>query len=204
MTGLETVRLSNAFYRDGFRVLIVLVAMLVPMFGLSMFWNFHLLSSAPDPKYFAVDPAGRLVQAVPVNMPYVNDNQLLSFVSEGITAAYALDARNYRLQIQENSKYFTEAGQEKYIGSFQPLLKLITDETAIVTATPKSAPIVTSRMIGADGVFLWTIQMPINVSILSFGKTSIKGLLVTVTVVRVPLANNPRGVAIDSFVATDN
>ncbi len=70
----------------------------------------------------------------------------------------------------------------------------------VVSAIPLAGPAI-KKWTSVGDHLAWGVQFPIRVSYANTNETRAVDLMVTTTVMRVPTAFYPKGVAIDSFVA---
>ena len=180
-------------------VLLLTVALMVSVTG-----NVIQGLRQPDPRYFAQNEAtGALTPIVPLNKPISSKNSILQHASDAIMELYALDFMNYRGQLQRASGYFTARGWEKYINELEASsnLKALTERRMVLTGVVTKPPVIV-RQGEAFGTLFWEVEVPYQVRYLAAGFDQTQDLVATIKIVRVDATENPRGVAITQFVAT--
>lgn len=202
--GLEQVVTRNEFYRDKFRMMASSLPVLVVALLVSIALNVMLATRSPEPRYFSVDPAGRVIEIKALTEPYVTDAYLAAWVSEKVSRAYSIDPQNYRRQVGDLEPFFTPEGHQAYITSLQSsgTIEMMTKNLLILTGVPTGAPIVVARG-EASGVYFWRVQIPMLVEYRSSTKASSKRRIVEVTIVRRQTIESPEGIGISQFVASD-
>ncbi len=201
---LEAIALRNDFYQDGYRSAQTTNVLLAVGFLLSVALNFYQASRPPlSPKYFATTPSGAILPMTPLDNPLLNTNQLGNWVTNAVTKAYTLDAKNYVKQINENARYFTREGFEQYKQALleSQQLKLIKDEVMITSAVSNGAPVIINAMRTREGTLMWRMQMPMTVQYSSAKKSYVQNVMINLVVSRVETHEYPDGVAITQMVS---
>jgi len=199
---LETVKLRNNFYRDSYRltVLILFFSVLanIALAGVVV----YLESNKPTPKYFATTRGGSLIKMVPLNEPYMQSSELLNWVSNAVTSLYTYDFLNYRKTFQSNQSYFTPQGWRAFLDQIDQSrnLKTVQAKKLVVSAAPGGAPVITNQGV-MNGVYSWRIQVPIIVTYQSLSEQFNQKLLITVTIQRRSTLDSEYGIGIAQFVA---
>jgi len=203
---LELVRLRNNFYRDNYRrAMIVLLCSMVINFCLGA-GVYYLYFSKPQPIYFATNENGSLLQMIPLDQPYVDDDQLLRWAVEACTAAYSFNFLDYRNNLQQARKYFTEAGFASYVQALERSGNLATVETKrlVVKAYLTDNPVIISRgKLGGQERYVWQVEVPMVVRYVSAGTEIKQPVLIKLLIGRVSTLDSVSGVAIAQFVVED-
>lgn len=198
---LEVVKHRNNFYRDSYRLVVIIlffsVLANIALAGAVVYLESH----KPSPKYFATTHDGRLIKMVPLNMPYMQSNALINWVTNAVTSVYTYDFLNYRKTFQDNQKYFTSGGWQAFLDQMQKSrnLKTVQDKKLVVSASPAGAAVVTNSGV-LNGVYSWRVQIPIVVTYTSLSQQFSERLLVTLTVQRLSTLDSTYGVGIAQFV----
>ena len=74
-----------------------------------------LLRNPIHPLYFATDSIGRIIPIIPVSEPNMSNDQVAAWTVDAVQKAYSYDYVNYRLQLQQAERYFTQYGWNQYI-----------------------------------------------------------------------------------------
>lgn len=142
------------------------------VFGLSMFVSVFLLcilyyiyTHPVEALYFATDDESRLIPIVPVNKPNMSNDQVAAWTVTAVQKAFSYDYVNYRLQLQNAQKYFTNYGWNKYMEAIKANNNLlaISQRKMVAVATVAGAPkLVTQGVL--SGAFAWKFEMPVLVT----------------------------------------
>ncbi len=203
MSGLGTVVIRNEFYRDGYRSLLKMALIqTVVIFGLVGAMYYIVKVNQPKNIYFATTEDGRLMPMVPLSEPNLSTPALMSWVAQATTEVMTFGFNDYRRRLQESSRNFTKKGWESFTQALQRsrIIEMVEVNQQLITAAPRGAPILQSEGL-VVGRYQWVVEVPLILTYRSGSKTSNTGLLVTVTVVRVPRLESSNGVGIEQWVA---
>ena len=76
------------------------------------------------------------------------------------------------------------------------------DKQLVVSAVATGTPVITQEGV-VDGRYSWNVQIPLLLSYQSSSETNFsQPVIVTMLITRVPVLNNPRGIAIAQFYAS--
>ena len=202
---LASIAARNSFYRDSYRRVLVGLNLAILSFLILIIAIIYIINHPPQPKYFATYADGKLVPLIPLNMPNVSQAALLEWVNTAVISVNTYDFVNYRDQLQKASEYFTPEGWEAYLESLKASrnLNAVVEKKLVVSAFAKKAPSVV-RSGSLDGVFTWTIQIPITVVYQSASQMSTQDLIVSLTVKRISTLTNPNGIGITNYIADES
>tara|TARA_Y200000002_G_C22688659_1_gene667124 strand:+ start:4275 stop:4892 length:618 start_codon:yes stop_codon:yes gene_type:complete len=198
----KTMVLRNEYYRDGFRRLVIVVALLAVALVVLLAALYQEVASTPQPRYFATSPNGMIVPVHPLDQKVFSNAEVLEWATETVLRGFSYDFVNYRSQLQDVAKNFTGLGWRRFRKALDDSreLETIIQQKAVMTALPAGAPQIKNQGRQA-GRYSWMIEIPVVLKIQ--GPISItQPLKVFLQVTRVSLENNPKGVAISQFVAT--
>lgn len=191
------------FWRDGFwRVGLTNVVLSVTVAGL-VADRIYTAHHPPEPLYFFTDGHGNLIRGTPLNRPVMSDADLMDFAAKSVLAAYNFDYVHYRETLaRDAAPNFTINGWNGLVAAVEATKNLeeIKARAMVVSAVPLAGPSLKKWATVGDHL-IWKIQLPIRVTYANTNGSRDMDLVVTATVVRVPTAFHPRGVAIDAFVA---
>ena len=199
---LELVMLRNNFYRDNFhRCVTVLLASIIVNILLTIS-TIYLVTHRPSPEYFATNAEGRIIKMYPLSVPVVSNSYLSAWVNQAAVAAYTYNFVNYRGQLQAASDYFTPAGWRGFEAALSGSrnLQTVIARKLVATAVATGAPVIEDQRVIA-GRYSWRISLPILIKYESASTQFKQSLVVRMIVVRVPTVDNPRGIAIQQFIA---
>ena len=202
-TADDSVASRFSFWRGGFwRV--TLTGVFLSVAAVALAWDFaYTASHPPEPLYFFTDSRANLIQDTPLTQPVMPDADLMDFTARSVLAVYNFDYEHYRETLsREASPNFTVKGWNGAVTAIERTRNLdeIKASAMVVSAKPLDSPAIQSA--GQVGDHLaWTIRLPIHVTYSNLKEKRHMDLVVTATVVRVPTAFHPNGMAVDSFVA---
>lgn len=191
------------FWRGGFwRVALTGVFLSTAVVALA--WDFaYTASHPPEPLYFFTDSHANLVQDTPLSQPVMSDADLMEFTAASVLAVYNFDYEHYRQTLsREASPNFTVDGWNGVVTAIEKTRNLdeIKASSMVVSAKPLDSPVIQGSGLVGDHL-AWSIRLPIHVTYSNLKERRNMDLVVTATVVRVPTAFHPNGMAVDSFVA---
>src|SRR5579871_5259953 len=110
-----TILNRNAFYRDGYRVLLrisviqgIVIALLVGAL-VSL-----LLSMQTRQVYFATTSDGRIINIVPLNEPYRTQADVIAWAASTAQNVMRFGYHDYRERLKQVSDDFTQTGWESF------------------------------------------------------------------------------------------
>lgn len=201
---LVDVSMRNSFYRDSYRKILIALNLSVVALVILIISVVYIINHPPQPKYFATYADGKLVPLIPLNMPNISQAYLMQWVNTAVVAVNTYDFVNYRDQLQKASEFFTQEGWAAYLESLKASrnLNAVVEKKLVVSAFAKKPPVIVRAGI-LDGVFTWTIQIPITVIYQSANASNQQDLVVTLTVKRISTLTNPNGIGISNYIADE-
>lgn len=207
---LELVVLRNNFYRDNYRRLMLVCLGLIGLTGALTYWGFYERSHQPLPQYFATTYDGKLIPLIPLSEPGLTPNALLQWATDSAQACYTFNFVNFRKALQDIRIYFTKTGYQYFLKALKDSnnLDAIQTKQMVVSATPTGAPVILKQGVvndgSATGVYSWTVQLPMQLEYRSANERFSQRIILTMVITRVSTLESPKGVAIASFVVTEN
>ena len=198
----KTMVLRNEFYRDGFRKLILILAVMTIALLTAVGALYYEMTNPPESRYFATSPNGTIVPVHPLSQPVFSTAEILEWSTQVVLRSFSYDFVNYRAQLQGVAKNYTGFGWRRFRAALDSSreLQTIIQQKAVMSAVPAGAPVILNQGVNR-GSYAWMIQIPIVLQIQGTLNIS-QPLLVTIQVTRVSLENNPKGVGISQFVAS--
>ena len=198
---LEVVKLRRNFYRDSYRIVIILlfVALLV-IAGLVWVVSYQA-SHKPTPKYFATTTKGTLIPLVPLSSPNLNNQSVIAWVTTAATNIYDYSFMNYRTTFNRNQQYFTTGGWNAFLGQLRnskTINKVIQDKL-IVQGSPTGVPVIT-RQYDDNGVYTWAVQLPFVISYTGPGGVTQQDIYLDLTLKRLSTLSSAYGMGISALV----
>lgn len=198
--GVETVKLRNDFYADGFRSLlkvvvweaIAIVVLVVALATVSIIRRDRLLAQSQD---------GRIIEPVTMDKPLYTDDWVLQWASTAVRHIMTFDFNDRKMRWMDNKVYFLDAGWAGFLAADKKSnLSAAVDQSKLVLKTAMDeAPLVTSYG-QYEGKFYWQVQIPVLSTYEGNGgyRQSYK-YLVKLTVMQVPLTEKAQGLGIFAF-----
>jgi intracellular multiplication protein IcmL len=203
--GLEAVRFRNQFYRDGYRrvLTLLLVSFLLNLAIISIVY--YQIANRPTPTYFATNEDGSLKQLIPLNEPYITQEQLLTWASQAVLAASSYNFLDYSSNLQNARKYFTAKGYNNYINSLEESgnLPLVIKSRLVAKAVITDVPIIMQEGMVTPQRYGWRVQIPMLMQYVSASDKIEQPVLATLLIQRESTLTSSQGIAIDSMVTSD-
>ncbi len=202
-SGLAMVLMRNAFYRDSYRrVAMLLTIIFFINCGLVVAIIYKYLTP-PQPQYFATTAAGRIIEIHKLTDPTVSDQDVIQFVTNGVQQAFSLDYVHWRQQLNAvNRNYFSPEGFRDFFKALMDSnnLNTLIKYKMVSSATLTAAPQITSTMI-VGGHYAWKVNMPLLITFDSDATQVPKIIMnVSVIVMRMPVQDFPAQIAITNFL----
>lgn len=163
--------------------------------NLVLVWS--LVSSKTE--VIATTESGSIINPVPLPQAFVTDSRVLGFVDECVRASFAHDFENYRRTVNSVLPCYTSQGGKSFSRALEPLLEDIRSRRLVMSATMEPPAIVRGPYI-LGGRATWELE---TILTLHFQGTRERFPVIrrraSVMVVRVPLEENYRGVAIEAI-----
>jgi len=200
---IDTVLSRNAFYRDGYRLLlrvslvqgliiVLLVATLVAM----------LLSMETRHVYFATTADGRIIQIVPLSEPLRTRADVISWAAGKAQEVMRFGYNDYRQRLQQASANFTQSGWESFTKAMREarIIEAVEARKLTVEMSIEGAPEVKLAM-EKDGIYTWYLQFPISIVFDGTAPPAPIHAMLLLQVVRVSTLQNSDGISIEQWIA---
>lgn len=155
----------NSFYRRQYFLALGAFALSLAVIVALIFILAYLMRHPTRPLYFATDNIGRLIRVTPVTVPNMSQQDVVAWTVEAVQNIYSYDYVNYRRDLQDSQKYFTNYGWGKYMSALALSTNLIglKERKQIVIAQVVGDPkLVTEGILG--GAYAWKFEMPVLVT----------------------------------------
>lgn len=199
------VLLRNQFYKNKYRFALAIYTLCIIAIVVLLTLLVYVSSNPTRPLYFLTDSVGRLMQEVPVTVPGMSTEQVAAWSVEAVEAAYSYNYVNYRAQLQNAQKYFSEYGWRNYMTGLTASNNLlaVTERKMIFVAKVVGPPkLMNEGMLG--GVYSWKFQIPLLVNFLEapYDKPTFSNAYsVTLVVQRQKFQQSYKGLAIIQMIA---
>lgn len=201
MSGLLDTIERKYFERDALRKAIVAILASIGLNILMVIALVITVLNTPDPKYFATNLKGGLIQLHPLNEPVVTQAGLLNWVVQSTTALYTYDFVNYRKQLNATEVYFSGDGFSKFTEQLKKsgVLDTVISSRMVVSAVPTGTPIVEAEG-PLRGIYTWRVKIPIKVSYQSANEQATRDKMITLTIQRASTHEKDYGIAISQII----
>ena len=199
---IASVLNRNAFYRDGYRLLVRISLIQAAVIGILVMSIIALVMTIkPHPVYFATTSDGRIINVVPMNEPYLTSAQLIAWSAATAQNVMRFGYHDYRDRLQQVSGNFTTTGWDSFNKALKDanFIEAIQARKRVVTMDINAAPEIQSAFVH-EGVYTWYVQFPVTIKF--DGDQPPQPILTTLRlqIVRVSTLQNPDGVSIEQWV----
>jgi len=199
---ISTVLNRNAFYRDGYRLLlrislvqtVVIILMVITIGAL-------VLTMKPRLVYFATTSDGRIINIVPLNEPYLTPAQVIAWTASTAQNVMRFGYHDYRDRLQQVSSNFTATGWDSFNRALKEanFIDAIQARKLVVTMDINAAPEIQSAFV-RNGVYTWYVQFPVTIKFDGDQPPQPITTTLRLQIVRVSTLQNPDGISIEQWV----
>lgn len=196
------VHIRNEFYRKKYQFTMGVYALSLVVIIILISLLTYIIKHPVQPLYFVADDLGRLIKEVPITQPNMSTEEVMAWTVEAVENTYSYDYVNYRAQLQDAQKYFTEFGWRNYLNGLTAsnnLLALTQRQMVFVGKVIGKPKLIIESLLG--GAYAYKFEMQLLVTYLlppdfSEAKAFRNPYKVTVIVQRQDLLKSYRGLAI--------
>lgn len=199
---IATVLNRNAFYRDGYRLLLRISVIQAIVIALLIAGLISLLLTVQTRQvYFATTADGRIINIVPLNEAYRSQAEVVAWASASAQNVMRFDYRDYRERLQQVSANFTPTGWESFTKALKEanIIDAIEARKLVVTTEINSAPEITNAGV-RNGVYTWDLKFPITIRFDGNEPPQPISTNLFLRIVRVSTLQNPDGISIEQWV----
>lgn len=200
---IATVLNRNAFYRDGYRIMLrisiiqgIVIALLIGTI-VTLF-----LTIQTHQVYFATTSDGRIINIIPLNDPYRSPAEVIAWSARSAQNVMRFDYRDYHTRLtEEGSPNFTPTGWHSFTQALDDsgILKAMEARKLVVSLDLNSAPEIKNAYV-KNGVYTWYLQVPITIHFDGDDPPLPIVSTLILQVVRVSTLQNPDGISIEQWV----
>lgn len=164
---IVSVLLRNQFYRRQHFLALGAFALSIVLLIVLSFVVVHVARHRSEPLYFATDSVGRLIEIAPVNKPNMTLEQVTAWTVNAVQKATSYDYVNFRDQMQNMQKYFTDYGWTSYMTALKAtgnLNALQQRKMIFISQVVDKPTLVTEGVLG--GAYAYKFQMSLLVTVL--------------------------------------
>ena len=202
---IATVLNRNAFYRDGYRMMLKISLIQAGVIGLLILAIVGLvLSIKPHTVYFATTSDGRIIPVVPLEEKYLTPAQLTAWAAKTAQQTMTFGYHDYHDRLQQAATNFTTVGWNSFNKAIDDanFIKAITNHKQVVTMEIGAAPEIDSEGVH-NGIYYWIVHMPITIHFDGEVPSEPINVILKLQIVRVSTLQNPDGVSIEQWIQID-
>jgi len=201
---VTTVLTRNAFYRDGYRLLlrISLVQGIVIVLLIGAIVSM-LLSMETRYVYFATTSDGRIINVVPLNERFRTDAEVIAWSANKVQDVMRFGYNDFRQRLQDSSRNFTSSGWETFTKAMKDarILEAVEARKLTVKMEVEQAPEIKNNFVH-DGVYTWVVQFPVVIRFEGAGEVpQPMNAVLLLQIVRVSTLQNPDGISVEQWIA---
>lgn len=199
---ISTVLNRNAFYRDGYRLMLrisviqlfVIVLLIATITGL-------VLTIHTKQIYFATTSDGRIIPIIPLTDEYRSKAEVITWAAETVRNVMRFDYANYRTHLQQSSYSFTTTGWDSFNKALKDsnMIEAVTVRKLVVDLDVKAAPEILSSGV-RNGVYTWDLRIPVVIKLEGPESPQPTVASLLLRIVRVSTLQNPDGISIEQWV----
>jgi intracellular multiplication protein IcmL len=201
---VSTILNRNAFYRDGYRMLLKISLIQIVVIGLLLMTIVGLFSTIRTRSiYFATTSDGRIINIVPLNEPYLSPAQVIAWTAATAQNVMRFGYHDYRERLQQVSNAFTQTGWVSFNKALKEasFLEAVQARKLVVTMDINAAPEIQNAF-EQNGVYTWYVQFPVTIRFDGNQPPQSINTMLRLQIVRVSTLQNPDGISIEQWVPT--
>ncbi len=199
---VTTILNRNAFYRDGYRMLLKISLAQLAVIILLVLAIIGLYSSMKTRAvYFATTADGRIINVVPLSEPYLSSAQVIAWTASTAQNVMRFGYHDYRERLQQISGSFTQTGWTSFNKALKEanFLEVVQARKLVVTMDINAAPEIQNAF-NRNGVYTWYVQFPVTIKFDGEQPPAAINTMLRLQVVRVSTLQNPDGISIEQWV----
>ncbi|MGE0109345.1 MAG: DotI/IcmL/TraM family protein [Bdellovibrionales bacterium] len=200
---VKTILSRNAFYRDGYRLLLrisVIQGVVIVLLGMALV-SMALMTETRQ-IYFATTADGRIINIVPLAEPFKARAEVIAWAAAKAKDVMSFGYNNYRQRLQASSAHFTPKGWESFTKAMKDarILDAIEARKLTVQLSLETAPEIRSEMV-RDGVYKWLLSVPAIIQFDGNEPPQPMRVNLALLITRVSTLQNPMGIGIENWIA---
>jgi intracellular multiplication protein IcmL len=199
---IATILNRNAFYRDGYRLLLrISMIQLVVIVVLAVCIASLVFTVHTQKIYFATTSDGRIISIVPLNEPFRTDGEVITWAARTARDVMSFDYKNYNEHLQQAMNSFTDPGWASFKKALQEssIIEAVTSRKLVVSLDVLQAPEISAGRV-EGGVFTWHMKFPVTIKFDGAEPPQPISTQLVLTVVRVSTLVDPVGISIQQMV----
>src|ERR1700722_5151317 len=117
----------------------------------------------PGYRYFAVTPEQKKFQLVPLDLPNLTNNAVLSWAATGVTEIMTIGFGDFESKLVAQKSRFTQPGWDGFVDAFlgEKIDESFRKHQLVLTTVPYDTPVIVSQGENEKHVYEWHIQIPV-------------------------------------------
>lgn len=163
---------------------------------------YFIKTVTPRDGYYAETIEGLRMPLIGLSDPNVNTDALMTWVEQAAVDILTFGFNDIDERFGASRQHFSPKGWESFREAMlaSQLLKNLNDFQQIITSIP-AAPAHLAASGLFDGKFTWVVDIPVIMTIRAGGESQPKKINIRMFVVKMPTAENPRGVGIEKWLS---
>ena len=174
-------------------------AMILAVAGIFIFYT--VARNPPPPVLYMVDQHEEATRAITQKVPNMSPLALRQWSKEVVQKTYTFNFLNIDEQVLTARPYFTSDGWDVFYSAWKSsgIYKKVKAENLSVSITPTMDPI-EKASIQTKNFSAWMYEVPALISYSGDVPTTPQHVVITLTFVRVPTTENPRGLGVTQLI----
>jgi intracellular multiplication protein IcmL len=200
-----TVLNRNAFYRDGYRLLLrigIIQGIIILVLAAAII---SMIISIEDKRiYFATTSDGRIINIVPLNEPYRSSADVIAWAAGTAQSVMRFGYHDYRERLQQASSHFTTTGWESFSRALKEsnIIDAIAARKLVLDMSIDAAPEIKQAFV-KNGIYTWYLQFPVTIKFDGDQAPGAIRTMLLLQVVRVSTLQDPEGISIEQWVTVN-
>ncbi|TVQ84877.1 MAG: hypothetical protein EA357_01960 [Micavibrio sp.] len=135
--------------------------------------------------------------------PRLPDQFIKGWAAQSVTEVFNFSYSNFRQRLEAGAQHFNETGWKNFLQALDDakILEYIIQNNQAVMTVLTAEPVIAEQGAGEDGIYRWTVILPVETTYIGDGNMQAMEMYVTLTVVRSNLRENTSGIAIQQWLA---
>ncbi|MDX2027376.1 MAG: DotI/IcmL/TraM family protein [Alphaproteobacteria bacterium] len=180
--------------------LIMTQAVVIGALGAALIFSVPLFQ--PIYSYQAITPDRKAQSLLALSMPNLTNQAVLSWATNTITELMTFGFGNYQSHLKIQRPRFTTEGWTGFSKAFDTLGigQAFLERRLVLTTVPANTAVITKQGETKEGLYEWTIQMPIIMTYATNNNVTRKERsVIELTLTRIPVSQNPSGLGIKTW-----
>lgn len=209
LTNEGKVILRNLIAYSNYKKMISLTFLNFIILLIAVFTTYKFYIKPVPPRYIPMSENGNIIPYIPLNEPNMSDGEMMDYALHAVRDINMYDYINWKTQLTKTQSYFTQFGWNSYLSEFEKsnTINTVRKEKMIINMQPIAPPVIIRKgqvnVENAPPVYVWIVEIPINVNYISnidsISKTNSIGGVVRLTIMRTKTVDNPTGVGIQIY-----